>query len=108
MPKRLASVTDPKGLHRIVPALLACSSLLVDKRFSGLFVAVLQRPLPFNNANSLSGAAGIRRTVPFWDSPVKDTDSAAIIAMLCHFGTARGSAHGRPLADPLVFKWSIL
>ena len=101
---RFAGVTDPKGLHRIVPALLACSSLLVDKRFSGLFVAVLQRPLPFNNANSLSGAASIRRTVPFWDSPVKDTDSAAIIAMLCHFGTARGSAYGRPLADPIVFK----
>jgi hypothetical protein len=30
---------------------------------------------------------------------VKDTDSAAINAMMCHFGTARGSAHGRPLAD---------
>jgi hypothetical protein len=104
MPKRLASVTDPKGLHRIVPALLACSSFLVDKRFSGLFVAVLQRPLSVNDADSQSGAAGIGRTIPFWNSSVKDTDSAAINVMLCHFGTARGSAHGRPLADSSVIK----
>jgi hypothetical protein len=104
MPKRLASVTDPKGLHRIVPALLACSFFLVDKRFSGLFVAILQSPLPVNDANSLFGAAGIGRTIPFWNSSMKDTDSAAIYVMMCHFGTARGSAHGRPLADSSVLK----
>ena len=105
---RLAGVTDPKGLQQIVPALLACSSFLVDKRFSCLFVAVLQSSLPVNDAHSLFGAAGIGRTTPFWTSSVKDTDSATINVMMCHFGTARGSSHGRPLADTFAINLLIL
>jgi hypothetical protein len=46
--------------------------------------------------------------VPFWDSPVKDADSAAIITMLCHIGTVKVSAHGRPLAGSIVIKCTIL
>jgi hypothetical protein len=43
-----------KNLQWIVEAFPSCSSLLIDIRLSGLFVAILKKPLPFNDDHFLS------------------------------------------------------
>jgi len=47
MPKAPCLGHRSKNLQRIVEAFPPCSSLLIDIRFSGLFVAVLKKSLPF-------------------------------------------------------------
>jgi hypothetical protein len=92
--RRPVWVAGPRTFSGLFSHSHLVSSLLIDIRFFGLFVAVLKKPIPFNDAHFLSDTTVIDGLVPAWHSPVKDTDFEAINVLACH----NGSMHGRSFA----------